>query len=123
MKKQPKKVTQRVTDLTPGDVRFIGARLEQLAQGQNEIRSMLAVPPAPNGTAHSVEVSKRLDELRGNTSRAIAAIEGIIKAHVKGYDDKLADLLSKLDAVAEGNIANHNRLNRVEETLKKGKRK
>lgn len=111
-RERAKKVTQRVT-------------LESIAQSLNEIRSMIVAPPPPsNGSvAHIVEVSKRLDELRGNTGKAIASLNGIIAAHVKGFEEKLADLLEKLDAVAEGNLANHNRLNRVEDKMKRRVRK
>jgi hypothetical protein len=64
---------------------FIGQQL-------NEIRSMVAVPPANGAVAHSVEVSKRLDELRFNTKQAIDGVKRTIDIHVTAYEKRLAEL-------------------------------
>jgi hypothetical protein len=117
VKKRTKKVTQRVTAIKPISITnpMLMTMLQRVEGSLNEIRSMIAVPnPSSGAVAHSVEVSKRLDELRFQTKQAVQGIKQTIELHVKGFEEKLADALEKLDAVAEGNLANHNRLNKVE---------
>lgn len=118
-KKRAKKVTQRVT--VTSELKDIGTMLAQIGMGVNEVRSMVAAPPSNGALAHSVEVSKRLEDYKQRLGEGVAGIYRTIKMHVDAYDAKLADVLEKLDAVAEGNLANHNRLNRVEERLPKRK--
>lgn len=90
-KKAAKKVTQRAT-LT-SELKDIGTMLAQIGMGVNEVRSMVAAPPVSSGAvAHSVEVSKRLDELRYQTKQAVNGLKDLINTHVAAYEKRLAEL-------------------------------
>jgi len=102
-------VTQRVTpdNMLSDFLKLAGPRqvrieegMAQIRQGINEIRSMMAQPPSNGALAHSVEVSKRLEDYKQRLGEGVAGIYRTIKLHVDAFDDKLAAFdarLSKLE--------------------------
>lgn len=86
--RQAKKVTQRVTTLT-SELKDIGTMLAQIGMGVNEVRSMVAAPPSNGALAHSVEVSKRLEDYKQRLGEGVAGIYRTIKQHVDAFDQRL----------------------------------
>lgn len=66
-----------------------------------------AQPQGESPLAHSVELSKRLDVLARELDRRMCRFE-------HNVTKRLEDMECDLRATAEGNITNHNRMNRIE---------
>lgn len=95
MKTRKKKVTQRVTSKIDGRtdrMEAVEVAVLTIADAIKEMREAIRDMRTNQGLAHSVEVSKRLDELRRNAEQAVKGLKGVIELHVSAYEKRLAAL-------------------------------
>lgn len=117
MKKATKKVTQRVN--VPKELKDIGRMLAEIGLAIGEVKLAVNTPPSNGAVAHSVEVSKRLDELRYQTKQAVDGIKQMITSHVTAFEQRLDQMET---ARHHRNEAAEQRIAKLEAALAKKRR-